>query len=111
MSTKFPRNSSVAEAQLHGELVFAVFKLDHIAVFLDDSPVLAPECQVRCANSKGRQKKMTHAGSIRFNADRKRGHHGNETKSIQHADGEVRLLSRRFAGEGNDRDMQEEDIG
>jgi len=45
--------ASVAEAQLHGELVFAVFKLDHIAVFLDDSPMLAPECQVRCANSKG----------------------------------------------------------
>src|SRR5258708_2033046 len=74
--------------------------------------MLPPDCQLPSANTKAPHKKIKPARfNPRFNADRKRGHDGNERKVFQQADGEVRLLSRRVAGEGNDRYMQEEYIG
>ena len=52
--------ASVAEAEFHRELLFAVFEGGPAAVFLDDSAQAATECQVCRANGCHSNHKMQH---------------------------------------------------
>ena len=103
----------VAEAELHGEILFAVFEGGEVAVLADDGAMAAAQDQMGGGDECGGDEDVR--GGLfsidGFGGDGEDGYYGKERVVLEDGEGEVGLIAGGLAGEGYGGDFEKEDVG
>ena len=104
--------ASIAEAEFHGEIFFSVFKAGKIAVLTNDGSMAMEQRQMSCGDDDDGDDHVRRAVcDPRLGGDGKHGGQGKDCVVLEHGEGQVRLIARWFAGEGDCGDFEKENVG